>query len=44
MRAARLHEYTHDMEEPLSIDDVPRPEPTGAGRGTSSIESASSMS
>ena len=29
MRAARLHEYTHDMSEALSIDDVSRPSPEG---------------
>jgi len=30
MRAARLHEYTHDMSNGLSIDEVDRPEPGGS--------------
>ena len=29
MQAARLHRYTDDMTEALSIDEVDRPEPTG---------------
>ncbi|MEF8842748.1 MAG: NAD(P)-dependent alcohol dehydrogenase [Haloarculaceae archaeon] len=28
MQAARLHEYTEDMSEALSIDEIDRPEPT----------------
>jgi D-arabinose 1-dehydrogenase-like Zn-dependent alcohol dehydrogenase len=40
MRAARLHEYTHDMGEALSIEDVQRPEPTGADEVVVEIEGA----
>ena len=40
MRAARLHEYTNDMAEALSIEDVPRPEPTSADEVVVEIEGA----
>jgi len=30
MRAARLHEYTHDMSNGLTIDEVDRPQPEGS--------------
>ncbi len=30
MRAARLHEYTHDMGNGLTIDEVDRPQPEGS--------------
>ena len=30
MRAARLHEYTHDMSNGLTIEEVDRPQPEGS--------------
>jgi len=40
MRAARLHEYTEDMSEALSIDEVDQPEPTAGDEVVVEIEGA----
>lgn len=40
MKAARLHEYTEDMGDALSIDDVPRPEADGPDDVVVEIEGA----
>lgn len=40
MRAARLHEYTHDMVNGLSIDDVDRPRPEGSRDVVVEVEGA----
>ncbi|MEF8801559.1 MAG: NAD(P)-dependent alcohol dehydrogenase [Halolamina sp.] len=40
MRAARLHEYTDEMHDALSIDDVPRPEADGPDDVVVEIEGA----
>jgi NAD+-dependent secondary alcohol dehydrogenase Adh1 len=40
MRAARLHEYTEDMSEALSIDEVNNPEPTASDEVVIEIEGA----
>ncbi|WP_435196057.1 NAD(P)-dependent alcohol dehydrogenase [Natronomonas sp. EA1] len=40
MRAARLHEYTDDMSEALSIDDVDKPTATGSHDVIVEIEGA----
>jgi D-arabinose 1-dehydrogenase-like Zn-dependent alcohol dehydrogenase len=40
MRAARLHAYTDDMHDALSIDEVERPTPTGGSDVVVEIEGA----
>lgn len=40
MQTARLHEYTDDMSEGLSIDEVDRPEPTRSDHVVVEIEGA----
>ena len=40
MQAARLHEYTEEMSEALSIDDIERPEPTRSDHVVVEVEGA----
>ncbi|SNZ05164.1 alcohol dehydrogenase, propanol-preferring/NAD+-dependent secondary alcohol dehydrogenase Adh1 [Natronoarchaeum philippinense] len=40
MQAARLHEYTEEMSEGLSIDEVDRPEPTRSDHVVVEVEGA----
>jgi len=40
MRAARLHEYTHEMSEGLSVEAVDRPQPEGSRDVVVEIEGA----